>query len=275
MVASRRFLSALHFILEIEVTPPIPSPIPGQFVMLRLPELVDPLLPRPFSFYRVSPESRGTINSFELLIRVAGKFTVALSETPIPSKVTLLGPLGNGFSLPSREVPVILVAGGIGIAPLRFLAEELLRRPASRNPLTLLFGCKNSEEVVLAQEFSTLGVPVEISTEDGSVGTKGVVTALLLKYLDGSLKGIPPHIYACGPAMMLKTVSLLANERNLHAELSVEEGMACGIGTCLGCVIQVRGADGRLTYERVCREGPVFPASRFYHGEEFESEEKR
>jgi len=145
-----------------------------------------------------------------------------------------------------------LIAGGIGVAPLVFLAQRLLRHSGARNDTIVLIGAKAKEQILCAQEFKTLGCGVKLATGDGSVGFRGKVTDLLQQQLSviGHRSSV---IYACGPHPMLKAVSEIARENKINAQLSLEEHMACGLGACLGCAVATKAG-----YKTVCKDGPVF-----------------
>jgi len=258
-IAGRRILSDRYFILEVETEGDIGEVSAGQFCMLRLEGTLDPLLPRPFSYFRLKRNQTGGCGAFEVLIQRVGKGTGVLLDAPLGSSLGVLGPLGNGFTLNDSNCTHILIAGGIGIAGLGLLAERLGKLPGNPQVL-LLFGSRTAEGAVLLEEFKGYPIQIEIATEDGSLGQKGTVVELLSKVAQKGKK--EARIYACGPEAMLKEVALFAGRQGIEAEVLLEERMACGIGTCQGCVVEVRSEDGKPAYERVCREGPVFPASR-------------
>jgi len=269
---------------------------PGQFVHVRCDDGCRPLLRRPFSIHRIqNSEVRGqkskvkgkvTIrDTVEILYKVVGEGTRILIEKKEGEELNLIGPLGNGFRLPvtSNQLPVVLVAGGVGIASLLFLAEEI------KLPVTVLIGAKTKDQVLCEDDFKKLGCEVKISTEDGSYGYKGLVTELLKTFLSAFRtlpEGARSHrdgvhsafIYACGPRPMLKGVAEIAGKDNIPCQVSLEEHMACGLGACLGCAIKVKmpdsgcwmpvktsasvqGLGSSIQYKRVCKDGPVFDAS--------------
>jgi dihydroorotate dehydrogenase electron transfer subunit len=164
----------------------------------------------------------------------------------------IIGPLGNGFSL--KKGRAIIVAGGVGVAPLVFLAEKLisLRAKSSELRAEVLIGAKTKNHILCEKEFKDLGLNVTIATDDGSRGFKGRVTEALDYLLRAKSRELPT-IYACGPAPMLKAVSAIAKKHKIPAQLSLEAHMACGIGACLGCVVKTTQG-----FKRVCKEGPVF-----------------
>jgi len=227
---------------------------PGQFVNIKVSDGLEPLLRRPVSIHRV----KGT--KVKLFYKVVGAGTQVLSQRKPGEFLDLIGPLGNGFDYrptgqPANR-PTIIVAGGMGVAPLIFLAQRLLCPPLNqwraRNDTMVLIGAKTKEQILCAREFKTLGCGVRLATDDGSFGFKGKVTDLfkqLLSTLDSRLS----TIYACGPRPMLKAVDAIARENKINAQLSLEEHLACGIGACLGCVVSTKSG-----YRRVCKDGPVF-----------------
>lgn len=223
--------------------------VPGQFVQIRLSEGWQPFLRRPFSIHKA------TRASIDILYAMVGPGTEILSQKKTGEYLDVIGPLGNGFEFESESRRVtgsqILVAGGMGVAPLVFLAERL----ASSRSLVLI-GAKNKKHILCMQEFQQLGREVKIATDDGSQGFKGYVSDLLNKTLS-TIDHRPSAIYACGPEPMLKKINQLSRKYNIPAWVSLEEHMACGIGACLGCVVST--TEG---YKRVCKEGPVFNASK-------------
>jgi len=225
---------------------------PGQFVMTRPKKFSEPLLPRPFSIHRVQG------NRVELLIRVAGQGTRQLCGLSPGEELEIKGPLGRGFKLDS-EKESILVAGGIGVAPLLYLADRLLKMNKNKTvaPPRLLIGAGTKKELLGLREVKEMGIRVQAVTEDGSFGQKGLVTDLL----EGlSAKGLErAMIYTCGPQRMLRALASLAAARNVPCQVSLEARMACGMGACLGCSV-ARPNDGGLSYAKVCQDGPVFEA---------------
>lgn len=215
---------------------------PGQFVHIRLKEYSPFILRRPFSIHYIEN------NSFHILYKIVGKGTAMLSTYKTGDEIDIIGPLGNGFELTKDEntiwhKSVLLVAGGMGIAPLYFVAKKIYELKGSINTL---IGASTKDELLCRENFEKLGT-VSISTDDGSDGTKGFVTDLL--------KGIPKPeiIFACGPMPMLKVIQSYADTNFIPCQLSLEQRMACGIGICLGCAVRVKNG-----YKYVCKDGPVF-----------------
>lgn len=238
------------------------SALPGQFMMVKTAASGSPLLRRPFSVHRVDFQGSapGTV---EMLYEVVGEGTKLLSGKNPGEYVDVMGPLGSSFVLGSSgegERPV-LIAGGVGVAPLLFLAQkiaETLSKTGAKNfregrgRRILFLGSRTKDGVLCEKEFKKLGFDVRIATDDGSFGFRGKVTELLKKYVK-TTKNEHLVFYACGPKPMLKEVSSIAQNNEIPAWGSFEAHMSCGIGACLGCVINTREG-----FKRVCKEGPVF-----------------
>jgi dihydroorotate dehydrogenase electron transfer subunit len=222
---------------------------PGQFIDILIGEKYEPLLRRPFSIHRVLD------SNIEILYSVIGKGTRLLSGKKPGERLDILGPLGNGFSiLDSRRS--ILVAGGMGVAPLVFLAEKLtsIKHRASSIKHLVFLGAKTKNQILCEKEFKDLGCEVKVTTDDGSGGFKGYVSDLLKKELYATRYTLHA-IYACGPKLMLKEIAKISQKNKIPAQISLEEHMACGIGVCFGCAVKTKNG-----YKRVCKEGPVFNA---------------
>ena len=226
--------------------------LPGNFCHLRMNESYSPLLRRAFSIHHVEKEK----NSFELLFKVVGPGTQILSEKKPGEKIDLLGPLGNSFSLPAKDENAVLLAGGMGIAPLFYLISSLLTKKFNPEKITLFFGVKRKNEYLLINEIVSTGIRLHLATEDGSSGYKGMITDLFFQELQSRrFKAKRTRYYACGPNPMLKKVSEISKKFKLDCQISLENHLPCGIGACMGCVVKT--SEG---YKRVCKDGPVFDA---------------
>jgi dihydroorotate dehydrogenase electron transfer subunit len=204
---------------------------------------IDPLLRRPFSIHRVLGQD------FKILYRIVGKATHLLKDKSTGHILDMMGPLGNGFPLRNVKRKNILVAGGIGIAPLFYLAESI----RDHKPLIFL-GARNKEETLGLAQLKSIGIKPLVTTDDGSLGSKGLVTDKLEEFLTDRVSRNNDYcLYACGPKPMLKKLSLIAKKFKLTGYFALEEFMACGLGACLGCVVNTKKG-----YQRVCKEGPVF-----------------
>lgn len=220
---------------------------PGQFVHIRVPGLEASALRRPFSIYGAEGDE------LRILFKVVGRGSEALSRVREGEAMQVLGPLGNGFPRPVKGSVPVCMAGGYGVAPLRFLA-----RRAGAGGITLIGG-RTEVDILAAEDFEPLGWTVKVATQDGSRGTKGLVTVLLgetLRQLHE--EGKKAEIFACGPTGMLRAVGAMAEAEGCRAWLSLDERMVCGVGACLGCVQKIRREDGSEYLARVCKDGPVF-----------------
>lgn len=222
---------------------------PGQFVMIRLPDsgASAPFLPRPFSIYRVTGGGR-----LDILYRVVGRATGAMSGLGAGDTLNMLGLLGNGFTLGSIK-RAFLVAGGIGVPPVAFLAQRMADTLGTEGRCTVFLGGATAADILCEEDFSALGMDVRVATEDGSTGTQGLVTDILAPALDNEA---PDAVFACGPLGMLRAVGQMAATRQVCCQVSIETMMACGMGACMGCA--VRSAGSRTLYKHACTDGPVF-----------------
>jgi dihydroorotate dehydrogenase electron transfer subunit len=224
---------------------------PGQFVMVKLPDRSIPLLRRPFSVHNRLVE-KGEVCGFEILYKVVGQGTRAMSGMIAGEVLDVLGPLGKGFSYPEGISDAFLVGGGIGVAPLYYLALDLAERRKVRS--TVFVGGCSSSDVLCREEFEQAGAKVCVTTEDCSLGEEGIITSLVQKAVESD--GKPDIIYACGPRAMLRSLSDVAGAHDVPCQVSMETVMACGFGVCLGCVLEKAG--GGEGYLHACTDGPVF-----------------
>lgn len=234
--------------------PDVWAPAPGQFAMLAAVERWGggdgerPYLPRAFSVARIAD------GESQFLLEDVGPGTNRLCELRAGDGLWALGPLGNGFELPSEGRRALLVGGGVGIAPLAILQDALPGQAAGRDGAVVLLGFRDRERA----KGAALLDGAHVATDDGSVGHHGLVTELLAAEIERD-----PHavVYACGPAGMLEGVRALCAQTDTPAQLALEAGMACGYGACFGCVVPRRGGG----YLRVCVDGPVIDAAELEH----------
>ena len=218
---------------------------PGQFVNVRAGQTEAPLLRRPFSLAGSNGQRQ-----FSLIFRVVGVGTGLLAARQPGESVDVIGPLGRPFDI-HDDRRIVLVAGGMGIPPIAYLARVLnARRMAS----TLYYGVRTESELPALCDAEQHVDRLLTSTDDGSAGHHGLISELVERDLDADCR-----VYACGPHPLLEVLIRLARTRNIPAQLSFEQQMACGSGACMGCSI-----DTAQGYQRVCTEGPVFPAEAFY-----------
>lgn len=222
--------------------------MPGQFVHVLPGTTFDPLLRRPISLYDVDKK----LGSITLLYKVVGKGTNLLTNIKPKEYVNVMGPLGRGFTIISNQ-NAVLVGGGIGIAPLIYLARRLKENNCN---VTVLHGAETKSQLVVLNKLMEIGVEYMPATMDGTAGHKGFVTDLLSK------KFVPEMIdflYTCGPEPMMAVVADYGRKYGIATEVSLEEHMACGVGACLGCARKLKGDDE--TYVKICKDGPVFNSS--------------
>ena len=246
VVADNSMIGPGVTLLTLQYPCELPDMIAGQFAELQVPS-AKVILRRPISIHAVDREK----NLVELLIQIVGEGTASLTELKQGEKVNVLLPLGNGFSYRTTHIArPLLVGGGVGVAPLLFLGQELAVhgiRP------TFLFGGRNKALILRKEEFIKYG-DLFMTTEDGSAGEQGFVTDHSL-LLDSEQFD---RIYACGPTPMLKAIARWAKEHETACEVSLEHRMACGIGACL-CCVEDTADQGNVC---VCKEGPVFNIDR-------------
>ncbi len=228
-----------------------PAVRPGQFIHLRVFGRDEIVLRRPFSVFKVDRQS------LTILFKIIGKGTKLLAQLRPGDKAGMIGPLGNGFPPPAKDVYPVLVAGGYGSAALYLLAQRM------KNKGILFIGGKTKEDILCVADYKRLGWKVCVATEDGSAGQKGLVTDILEKYLAVGIKNRKMALYACGPMGMLSAVGKIAINGGWPAWLALDKNMGCGVGACLACVQKIRVPGARGTQDswkwaRICTEGPVF-----------------
>jgi dihydroorotate dehydrogenase electron transfer subunit len=250
-VAENRALGGGYFVLRLAGCASLAAARPGQFVMIRGAWGRDPLLPRAFSLMSVAPAS-GTA---DVLAKTVGRGTALLERSLPGAELDVLGPLGTAFPAPDADSVDLLVAGGVGLPPM-YMQGELAAAQKLVARSEMLYGGRGAKDLVLLREMEAMGLALHLTTEDGSVGTKGLVTRALEARLDAH-RGKRVRVMGCGPNAMLWAIARLAREREIPCFISLEEQMACGIGVCLGCAIPARSRP----YRYVCSNGPVFDAA--------------
>jgi dihydroorotate dehydrogenase electron transfer subunit len=251
-VISKEKLTEKTFKLTLSSSHIAKSAKPGNFVHIKVNPNHYPLLRRAFSVHWVDKEKQ----RFEVLFKVVGRGTEILSEKSPGDILDILGPIGKGFSFPQKEETAMLVAGGMGIAPLWFFLTSLIDK-IPRESVTFFLGARNEKELVYYERLRDLGTNLIVTTDDGSFGAKGLVTDVFLKEIkkrENESKKLV--VYSCGPQEMLKRMSEISKECDLSCEISLEGSMACGVGACWGCAVRLK--DGG--YKRICIDGPVFDA---------------
>jgi dihydroorotate dehydrogenase electron transfer subunit len=242
--------------------------VPGQFLMLRLADVNDPLIGRPLALYDTVTSAKGESEAIDVVYLVKGKLTTRLWKMQRGEKVDVWGPLGNGFTT-AQTAHLVMVAGGIGYTPFLALAQEALGHknygdPVRNSPragrVTLCYGARTAEYFSGVENFQRLGLDVRLATDDGSRGHHGFVTDLLKAVLTEQ-RG-QTRIVCCGPEAMMEAVAHMAHDAGVRCDVSLETPMACGVGICFTCVAKVRQSGGGWDYKRTCVEGPVFDAEQ-------------
>ncbi|HEB12864.1 MAG TPA: dihydroorotate dehydrogenase electron transfer subunit [Actinobacteria bacterium] len=215
---------------------------PGQFVHLQCGENQSYILRRPFSVHQVIGA-----DAFDILVRVVGEGTKWLAARRPKDSINLIGPLGRGYRVDQELKRAMIVAGGMGVAPLFFLTSKLAE---DKVKVYTVMGAANRNQLLDFMDLKRLTRKMAVSTDDGSQGVKGLVTDILAKEIE---EADPEVVFACGPGEMLKAVAGIAGRFGVSCQVSLEAYMACGVGACLGCVV-----GGKDSYLKVCADGPVF-----------------
>lgn len=272
---------------------------PGQFLQIDVSEIGLPpedqipphlrdackrsvMLRRPFSFADVTAEADRT--TAELLYCVLGPASVRLTALAAGDSVSIIGPLGNGFSVPKGKQLALLVVGGMGAPPIRCLAKHIRAehpemkavafvgaKSAESLPFEGHFGEISPEVDFFIPAFARFGIPSAVATDDGSAGSRGFITERLAQWLDEQKDGSPKDtiVYACGPEAMLAAVARVAAQRGIDCQVSMERRMACGIGLCQSCAVECKVEGSQETiYKLCCQDGPVFNGREVVFGEE-------
>lgn len=231
--------------MQIELPQTAKSALPGQFLHIKI---NDPskLLRRPISIAGAEP-GKGLV---EIIYRVVGEGTQTLSRMKVGDVIDSLGPLGTSFSMEGDHI--VGVGGGVGIAPILFMA-----RRAKHGQMTVVIGGRNKEEVFWKELFPKNLRQLIVTTDDGSYGIKGFSVSVLP---DLFTRGKVNQVCVCGPAIMMKTAAQMAADAGISCEISLERRMGCGTGTCLACVCDKVGGG----HYKACLDGPVFNAQEVY-----------
>ena len=239
-IAENRKVNGKYYKLVFRSQPLTRGVQPGQFINLQINPGLEPFWRRPFSYYRVIKDK------IEILYEVLGRGTAVLAAKKKGDLLKVMGPLGRPFTAGLKKKKRVLVAGGVGVPPLVFLAERF-------STDYLLIGTKSKKEVLPKKELSQVKAKILYATNDGSYGAKGFVTVLLQKLIQQeSAQNL--FIQTCGPTPMMEAVLEIARREGIEGEASVDKTMSCGVGVCLGCMIKTPHG-----WVPSCTEGPVFP----------------
>ncbi len=235
-------LNATNFLIRLQAEKPLPEIFPGQFVNIDIKNSVEIFLRRPFSVF----EADYSTNTLSIIVKILGRGSGKLTEIQPGQTLNLIYPLGKGFTLPSSKDKILAVGGGSGLAPMLFLAKKSGLPPEN---VDILIGARSAEDHIDAEAYTKYG-NLHFTTEDGTLGTRGVVTQhpVFKEHLKRFDK-----IYACGPDPMMKAVAGEAKKNGIFCEVSLENLMACGFGVCLCCIEPT--VNGNVC---ACTEGPVF-----------------
>jgi dihydroorotate dehydrogenase electron transfer subunit len=256
-VTANTRLSADYNVIELAAPAIARMTLPGQFVMVKATDGLDPLLRRPFSIFERLRNHEGAVSGLSLLNKRVGRGTSQLYAAREGDTVSVLGPLGQPFVPVDPPAQAWMVAGGVGLAPFATLAEALAER---RTSMTLFYGGRSASDLYYASLFERLGATLVLTTEDGTRGERGRVTAPL----ECALRSLTPAedvtIYSCGPTPMMRRVADLGAAAQRRVYVSLEPAMGCGLGGCYSCVVPVRRGSG-AHFVRSCLDGPVFGAA--------------
>ena len=240
-----------HFLLQLAAPQVADAARPGQWVHVRCGDTWDPLLRRPLSIADVADDRE----SFFILCRAVGRGTEKLVRTRPGEPVDIIGPIGRGFDL-DHAASIALVGGGYGVAPLHFLLRRLRRRRGAGVRADVFIGAETAERLLFLDRLRELADDVHVTTVDGSLGHKGLVT----EPFESAVSDRPPDIaFSCGPTAMMAAVAGICATRGVACQVSLEQHMGCGVGVCLGCAVPILD-DGGIVYKRACCDGPVFSA---------------
>jgi dihydroorotate dehydrogenase electron transfer subunit len=260
VIANTR-LSPDYNVLSLAAPAVAQAAAPGQFVMIRTAQGLDPLLRRPFSIFELLRDDAGRVTGLSLLNKRVGVGTNLLFDAKPGDRVDCLGPLGRPFPPVDPPHEAWMVAGGVGLAPFMTLAEALAARGTA---MTLFYGARSAADLYYADTFARLGASLILTTEDGSRGEAGRVTAPLARALRDRPAADAVTLYACGPTPMMRAVADLGAAYARDVFVSLEPVMGCGMGGCYSCVVRVTRADAPTPTHlvRSCIEGPVFNAAQ-------------
>ena len=262
-IISNREIAAGQYLLSCQLPIAFPEPAPGQFIMLRTNNTPAPLLRRPFSVYIFQKGISSA--TLEIIYRLVAEGTRQMATLSPGAPLSVMGPLGRGFTLLPEQKNIILLAGGVGLAPLAWLAtcytaflrNQELACPGPNRRIICYLGAATSDSLVGTERMASCCNELKVCTDDGSCGYHGNVIELFRRDRD-SFDPADTAIYACGPRGMLKSLADFVDGKYLFCQVSLEERMACGLGACLGCAVAMRGGKEARIYGRICKDGPVF-----------------
>lgn len=255
-ILSNRQITPVTWVLQIHAPHVAPGMRAGQFVNLLTSADLVPLLRRPMSIHRVIRHG-GVATGFCVLYDVVGPGTRNLAAMQPRSHVRFLGPLGNAITVPESARRAVLIAGGVGVGPIKFVAEEL--QALGLRDITICYGSRDANHSAPVKEIAPDGCRVLVCTDDGSIGRQGFVTELVAGLIETSRLTPGDYVFTCGPVPMFRAVRDLLGKHGIEAQAATEEFMGCGFGVCYGCPLRQRQPDGSVAYKLCCVDGCLFP----------------
>ncbi len=247
-IIKRKSLGKYYFSIEIGPVPKVKSYRPGHFLQIKIPSQ-EILFRRPMSIAGISLEN----NSLQMIVKILGRGTNIMSNMRPGEQVNILSPLGVPFKLPSKNKRIIIAAGGVGVPPLMYLAEEMIKKGFDPKNINFFYGGRSSSDIIIRPRIKKTGINFFPVTEDGTFGTNGMVTKPIIDFINENSDG-KNYIFGCGPEGMLKAINKIGCDYDIDGQLSLEAHMPCGLGICLGCVVKLVNGE----HARVCAEGPIF-----------------
>jgi dihydroorotate dehydrogenase electron transfer subunit len=261
-ILENRQVAPVTWLMKVHAPTVAPAIQPGQFVNLKCSDDIVPLLRRPMSVHRIIRHG-DVATGFGVLYDVVGPGTRALAGLTKTRRIDFVGPLGNTITVPKGTTKAVLVAGGIGVGPIKIVAEDLQRRGVK--DITVCYGARNSDHVVPNEDVAPHGCRLLKCTDDGSDGRKAFVTTLVEELIAGGRITPTTYVFACGPVPMFQALQRLLVPRGIACEAATEEFMGCGFGVCFGCTLRVREDDGRVGYRLCCADGCMLPLDRLVY----------
>jgi dihydroorotate dehydrogenase electron transfer subunit len=255
-ILANRQVAPVTWIMQIHAPDAAPRMHAGQFVNLLTDPGIVPLLRRPMSIHKVIVHG-GVATGFCVLYDVIGPGTRNLRNLKARDRISFVGPLGNTLTVPETARRAVLIAGGVGVGPIKIVAEDLQAR--GMRDVTICYGSRDNDHCVPVKEVAPDGCRVLVCTDDGSVGRKGFVTELVAELIKGGRLKPGDYVFTCGPVPMFRAVRDLLGEHGIEAEAATEEFMGCGFGVCFGCPLKQRQPDGEVAYKLCCVDGCLFP----------------
>jgi len=255
-ILENRRVAPSTWVMKIHAPEVAPTVQAGQFVNIRTSPSLVPLLRRPMSIHRVIRHG-GTATGFCILYDVVGPGTEALSRMQATQRIDFVGPLGNAIHVPAGTRRAVLVAGGIGVGPIKIVAEAL--QEMGVRDVTVCYGARDGDHCVPTDDVAPHGCRVLVCTDDGSIGRKGFVTDFVKALIEGKRLTPGDYVFACGPVPMFRSLQQILEPHGIECEAATEEFMGCGFGVCYGCNLKQRQEDGSVVYKLCCVDGCIFP----------------